>query len=315
MLSNSFRPFFDVLADQGFETTQSPDGSNVAVLVQITRSKAETLGLIAQAFRLAQPGGVVIVDGDKTDGIESALKQCREILPADGVISKAHGKLFWMLRPDVLPADLQVWEAGLALTANPEGFMTAPGMFSVDKVDTGSALLAGHFDQTLKGTLADLGAGWGWLSAQALSCGGDISRIDLYEAEQAALEAAKANLTDPRAQFFWSDVRALKTPEKYDAVICNPPFHQSRAAEPAIGLDFIQKAAEILKPTGTLWLVANRQLPYEARLDHCFGRWDTLEETHHFKVIKASRPLAKPSRNRNQKPLKSRQGRQIIRRT
>ena len=76
----------------------------------------------------------------------------------------------------------------------------------------------------------------------------------------------------------------------YDAVIANPPFHQGRAAEPDLGAAFIAAAARILKPSGRLLLVANRQLPYEAAVAAAFRHWEKLAEDGVYKVIQAERP-------------------------
>ena len=73
-------------------------------------------------------------------------------------------------------------------------------------------------------------------------------------------------------------------------MICNPPFHAGRAADPALGVAFIAAAGRILKPGGALWLVANRHLPYERALDARFQTLQTLAETGRFKAILASRP-------------------------
>jgi 16S rRNA (guanine1207-N2)-methyltransferase len=292
---NTDRVQYDRLNGLGCRVAKAADGGYAASLVQITRSKAETFALIAKALELTAFGGVVIVDGAKTDGIESVLKQCKTHLPVDGVIAKSHGKLFWMARPENLPEGIVGLKSALTLSPNKDGFQTAAGMFSPEHVDQGSAQLAAHFDGRIKGHVADLGAGWGWLAAQALTAG-SIGNIDLFEAEKTALDAAAVNITDARAQFHWQDVRTLKTATPYDHVICNPPFHQGRAAEPAIGVDFIRKAAEILKPNGMLWLVANRQLPYEAALDQCFGHWKYLDETSAFKAILANKPRSPSAR-------------------
>ena len=144
-LVNSFRPEYDRLTRQGYSVTAQPDGSYAATLVHITRSKQETLGLIAQAFQLTLPGGVIVVDGAKTDGIESALKQCKSLFDISGLTVKAHGKLFWINRPDALPDQINDWIAALAPKPNRDGFLTAPGMFSMDRVDFGSAMLAAAF--------------------------------------------------------------------------------------------------------------------------------------------------------------------------
>ncbi len=69
----------------------------------------------------------------------------------------------------------------------------------------------------------------------------------------------------------------------------NPPFHDSHAANPALGVAFITAAAKVLKPGGKLLMVANRNLPYEAALAQAFASFTTLEENDRFKVIEAVR--------------------------
>jgi len=296
-LFNSFRPGFDALQARGYRVAAQPEGKFAAMMVHVTRSKAETLGLVASALSLCQAGGTVIVDGPRKDGIDSVLKHCRKFLEIDQVVVKNHGRMFWMTRPETLPDEILDWKRGLELSRNSDGFLTAPGMFSSAHIDAGSALLAEHFDDRLAGHIADLGAGWGWLSLQALEAGKDgITQIDLYEAEARALDAAKANIRDERAQFFWSDVTKLPPAARYDAIICNPPFHQGRAATPSLGLEFITTARKLLKPGGSLWLVANRQLPYENTLAASFARLTPLAENAQFKVVLASKPIAGTTR-------------------
>ncbi|MBA3325767.1 MAG: methyltransferase, partial [Rhodobacteraceae bacterium] len=178
---------------------------------------------------------------------------------------------------------------------NAAGFVTEAGLFSADGPDPGSQRLAAAFDagagSRLKGRVADLGAGWGWLAHEALVRCPGISSIDLYEAEARALDAARCNVPDPRAAFHWADVRTLRRADPaHDAVIANPPFHAGRAAEPELGRAFVAAAARLLKPSGRFLMVANRQLPYEAALDAAFGRWEKLSENGAFKVIAAERP-------------------------
>ena len=82
-----------------------------------------------------------------------------------------------------------------------------------------------------------------------------------------------------------------KPVEPYHTVICNPPFHQGRKADPAIGISFIEAAARIMKPSGQFLMVANRQLPYEAAMEMHFKSWEILEQDRAFKIIRARRPL------------------------
>ncbi len=279
-IEQGFSPTAKALEEAGFAVFPRAEGRYGMVMVNLTRFRAENLANIARAS--AMTDGLVLVNGAKTEGIESLLKMVKNITPVD-VMSKAHGKIF-SFEATPMP---QEWLLAGEMARNKDGFMTAPGMFSFEKVDVGSTLLAPHLEG-LKGRVADLGAGWGWLAAQAL--GPEVSEMVLFEAEQKAVEAAKLNLMDPRVRFEWADVLALPKQLPFDVVISNPPFHQSRAAEPSLGVGFIQAAAKLLKPKGRFLMVANRQLPYERALEGGFRKVEMLGQTNGFKLFEASSP-------------------------
>jgi len=279
-IEQGFFPTAKALEGAGFAVSAHAEGRFGMVLVNLTRAKAENLANIARACAMSD--GLVLVNGAKTEGIESLLKAVKKITPVD-VMSKAHGKVFWF-EANQMPVE---WLANGEMSANKDGFMTAPGMFSSEKVDIGSALLAPYLEG-LKGRVADLGAGWGWLSAQAL--GPDVTELVLIEAEHKAVEASKLNVTDARVRIEWADVLNLPKQLPFDVVISNPPFHQSRTAEPALGVSFIHAAAKLLKPKGRFLMVANRQLPYEHALNGAFRKVQMLEQTNGFKLFEASLP-------------------------
>jgi len=149
------------------------------------------------------------------------------------------------------------------------GFVTRPGVFSADGSDRGSVLLAAALPEKIKGHVADLGAGWGYLSRAILAHDG-VKSLDLVEADREALDCARENITDPRAVFHWADATSFKPARPWDVVVMNPPFHTSRAADPELGAAFIRAAHRGLLPSGSLWLVANRHLPYDRILTPLF---------------------------------------------
>lgn len=288
----TFRPIHDVLAGQGRTVATAPEGQAAMVVVNLTRSRAETLGAIAEALALLEPGGQLVITGAKSDGIDSIARQVGGAIPIEGAFVKAHGRVFWTTRPDVLPEVVAEWSEQARPAANGDGFFAGPGMFSYERADPGSRRLALSFVGRLSGRVADLGAGWGWLAAAALDQNPGITEIDLYEADLPALEAARINVPDPRARFHWSDATGLGAGvPPYDAVITNPPFHLGRAAEPDLGAAFIVAASRILKPGGRLMLVANRHLPYEAPLGAAFRNVEKLSEDGIYKVFLAAGPL------------------------
>ena len=163
-------------------------------------------------------------------------------------------------------------------------------MFSEDHIDKGSALLASHLEGKLSGHGADLGGGWGYLAKQVLAANPKITGLDLYEAEKTALDCAALNVSDTRAAFHWQDVTALTRKNACDFIVMNPPFHQSRKADPALGQAFIRRAAQLLSQNGKLFMVANRQLAYETTLADCFRHVEEIEITPQFKCIFARKP-------------------------
>lgn len=279
-----FKPDHDHFA-QSYAVT--PTAPYAAALVCLPRSREAARALIAQAAAEVAPGGVIAVDGQKTDGIDAALKELRGRVDLSESLSKAHGKLATFRAGP----DLSDWLARPRLV---EGFQTLPGIFSADGPDKGSILLASALPAKLSGKVADLGAGWGFLAAEILKRPG-VKRLDLVEAEADALTCARHNVTDPRAEFHWADACTWRPDSLLDAVVMNPPFHLGRDADPGLGAAFIRAARRMLAPNGSLWLVANRHLPYDSALSESFLSHEDVAGDGGFRVIHATKPRrAKP---------------------
>ncbi|WP_126974976.1 class I SAM-dependent methyltransferase [Frigidibacter oleivorans] len=286
-----FRPDHDALAARGLRVMPEPEGQDhAAAVVFLPRSRAEGRDRVAQAMARCRPGAPVWIDGQKTDGIDTMLRDLRARLPVPDPLAQAHGKC---VRIAADPAALADWQADDLIPA--PGFVTRPGVFSAEAVDAGSALLAGALPVEMKGRVVDLGAGWGWLAAQVLARPG-VTQLDLIEADHTALACARSNIDDPRAAFHWADATRLTAGEPYQAVVCNPPFHTGRATDPTLGQAFIAAAARILSGSGTLWLVANRQLPYEAALAASFREVEPLAVSGGFKLFRAAQPQSRRPR-------------------
>ena len=146
--------------------------------------------------------------------------------------------------------------------------------------------------------MADLGAGWGLLSAKILESA-EVASLDLVEAEHAALACARANLDDARARFHWADVRAMPLARAgHETVVANPPFHDGREVSLALGTAFLEAGARLLKPSGRLWVVANRTLPYERVLERAFVEWSEVGGDRTYKLLCAARPRTPAARAR-----------------
>ncbi|MFN7004138.1 MAG: class I SAM-dependent methyltransferase [Roseinatronobacter sp.] len=280
-----FKPDHDAFSAAGYTCLREVDESVAMSLVCLPRSKAQGRALVAKACSVTAPGGLVVVDGQKTDGIESMLRDLRatEIRPA--VLSKAHGKMLWF-GATALP---ETWQARGQQEIG-GGFVTAEGVFSADGIDPASQLLAESLPEKLGAHVVDLGAGWGYLAARILARE-SVKALDLVEADHTALDCARTNITDTRARFHWADATRWRPEGAANTVVMNPPFHTGRAAEPDLGRAFIASAAAMLAPQGQLWMVANRHLPYEGALSEAFKDVTELAGDNRFKILMAARPL------------------------
>jgi 16S rRNA (guanine1207-N2)-methyltransferase len=282
-----FRPDHDALAARGVAVRPDlpEEGGFALALVCLPRARDAARALIAAALARVGPGGAVVVDGQKTEGIDAIYREVRARLPGlSEPLAKAHGKIF------ALPtgATLDDWTAAPQPVA--DGFVTLPGVFAAERPDAGSALLAAALPERLKGRGVDLGAGWGYLARAAL-VRQDVTALDLVEADHAALACARLNVTDPRATFHWADAVTFRPARPAHWVVCNPPFHHGRAADPALGQAFLGAAARMLAPEGTLWLVANRHLPYDRTLSQVFREVHEMPGSPAFRLTRASRPF------------------------
>ncbi|NSY38025.1 methyltransferase [Leisingera sp. ANG59] len=283
LIIQPLRPDHDHFEGQGYTCAPALEAGAeyAAAVVFLPRAKALARMLVAQAA--AVTAGQVLIDGAKTEGIDSVLKDLRKRCAPSAPVSKAHGKVFWIEGG----TDLSDW-----LPDGPqqvEGFITAPGVFSADGIDPASRMLAAALPQKLGRCVADLGAGWGYLSAQVLQREG-VEELHLVEADHAALACARLNAADPRSHFHWADARTWKAPGVVNTVVMNPPFHSGRAAEPALGQAFIASAASMLAASGSLWMVANRHLPYETALAEKFAQVREEGGDNRFKILHAAKP-------------------------
>ena len=254
----------------------------------LTKHKEENFANVARAWTLLMPGGTLVCAGANEDGAASLEKHVAKALGLAGNLSKYHSRVFWLMRGGRAPPDY--WHALSQLRPVGDGsWLSQPGIFSWDRIDKGSKLLAMHLPDDLSGHVADFGCAWGFLAREVLARSSEVTRIDLIDAEHRAIEAAQANITDARASFHWLDLATEAAPAIYDAIVCNPPFHAGRRADPALGQRIIAAAARALKPSGRFYMVANRGLPYEPQLAANFTSFQTLIDNNKFRVTVAIR--------------------------
>jgi 16S rRNA (guanine1207-N2)-methyltransferase len=262
------------------------DGSCAAMTVLAPQGVLERRYTLAHALRVLAAGGRLTALAPKDRGGQRLPKELTEFGCAVGQISRRHHRICMTVRPD-RPVGLDdAIAAGGPQVPPVLGLWSQSGIFSWDRPDPGSLMLLRHLPP-LAGAGADFGCGVGLLSLAALESSA-LQSVALIDIDRRAIDAARRNVTDPRADFVWGDVRD-GTLQDLDFVVMNPPFHDGGAEDRSLGDAFIRRAAAVLKPRGACWLVANRHLPYEAHLKASFKVVRQVEQGEGYKIYEARR--------------------------
>ena len=261
-------------------------GSLATMTMLAPPATAERRYALALSLRALADGGRLIAAAPKDKGGSRLRKELEGLGCTVNEDSRRHHRIATVKRPAPNPA----WDEAIAEGAprlHPGlGLWTQPGVFSWDRIDPGTALLAKKLPP-LAGKGADLGAGLGVLS-HAVLASPKVEHLTLVEIDGRAVEAARRNVSDPRAQILWADVRSSGVePASLDFVVMNPPFHDAGTEDKALGQAFIRQAAALLRKGGVLWLVANRHLPYEHLLGELFRNVQPRADEGGYKVIEA----------------------------
>lgn len=286
------RPLYRVLEAAGKSPSPVITGETYDMaLILCSKHRGEIENRVADALERVNTGGFIVVAGSKDEGIATLRKTLQKLGLTVESTPKYHGIALWFACPE--NADDYIAKLRHPEVTVEGRFTAAPGMFSHDEIDGGSELLASRLPTDFDGNAADFGAGWGYLSIALAEKSPRTARIDLFEADHAALEFAKTNLLEncPKqtARFFWQDLVNEAPKEKYDMIIMNPPFHSGQSTEVSLGQAFIKQVAGALRNGGKLYLVANRGLPYETALAEHFRTSSELCRNARFKVLIAQK--------------------------
>ncbi len=292
-----FKPRAAALEKHGITLAEKLEGPFDLVMVMPERQKEMTLYDLARAHDLLADGGMLLCSLPNDWGAKRFEQRLKEVAGHAGTLSKNHCRVFWAKKSaDWNQEMLKEWRGGGEFRkVVDDRFSSVPGLFGWDRIDPGSQMLVENLPADMAGQAADLGCGWGFLSDFILRNRPGVTKLDVYDADGKAIEAAKMNLAgaNPRARvrFLWHNVTGgLDRPAYYDWIVTNPPFHETRQPDPVIGMRFIIAAAQALKPDGQLWLVANKHLPYEKLMREGFAETAVVVQKDGYKILMGKTP-------------------------
>jgi 16S rRNA (guanine1207-N2)-methyltransferase len=241
---------------------------------------------MALALRALAPGGSFRALARNDRGGTRLRKELQAFGCTVTETARRHHRIVVCARPaNMTGVDEALMDGGPRLVAGLD-LWSQPGVFSWDRIDPGTTLLMHHLP-ALSGRGADFGCGIGIL-ARAVLASAKVEQMVLVDIDQRAIKAAQRNLSDPRVRFRWADVRD-PDPDmtELDFVVMNAPFHDAGTEDRMLPLSFVKRTAEVLRPGGVCWLVANRHLPYEAAMKSLFKRVELKSETGGYKSYEA----------------------------
>jgi 16S rRNA (guanine1207-N2)-methyltransferase len=264
----------------------TPAAAFASIVMAAPAGTLERRYAIAMALRALAPGEAFTALAANDKGGLRLAKELAAFGCAVEEASKSRWRICATRRPAVLIGLDEAVQAGGPQLVEGIGLWSQPGVFSWDRIDPGSRILAARLP-ALAGRGADLGCGVGFLALAVLRADG-VQRLDLIDIDRRAIAAARANVIDPRAHFHWRDATGHAAGLKdLDFVVMNPPFHAAAIEDKSLGLAFIRRASQLLRPGGVCWLVANRHLPYEAALAAHFTSVRLDHEADGYKVFEA----------------------------
>lgn len=165
-------------------------------------------------------------------------------------------------------------------------------VFSRTRLDIGARFFMAHLPENVEGEMADLGCGNGVIGLTLLAQNPQ-AQVTFVDESYMALASSRLNVEHnlpdalPRCEFVVNNALAGIEPDRFHAVLCNPPFHQQHAITDHIAWQMFNDARRCLKYGGELRVVGNRHLDYYRKLKKVFGNCTSIATNNKFVVLKA----------------------------
>lgn len=278
-----------------FDFSPWGDGSLDRIYYRVSKEKAVVNHVINQASRLLKSGGELVLIGAKNEGTKTYYDKARKLLGQGELNKLGKGGFCGVVTRQGEAGELLDDRDYRQLRPIFDDFISKPGLFGWDKLDQGSQFLAGYFDQiwpqlsTERPRVLDLGCGYGYLSARAHQHG--VDSILATDNNAAAVIACQQNFNRLAIKgSVVADDCAASQDERFDLVLCNPPFHQGFAVEGELTDRFLARAARLTARNGMALFVTNMFIPLERKAKGVFAGVDTFADNGSFKLVRLTRP-------------------------
>jgi len=261
-------------------------------LLHLPRGRELQQQLLQLAGALLRPGGRLIFVGAKNEGIKSAVRYATRIYGRAGVVSRKggyHAAIAYRPAVAISPPQVVFTSHPIVVDGAQTELMACAGAFAPDRLDDGAAALISGM-QIVPGTrVLDLGCGTGLVALAAGRQGGDVIAVDVSARAVASAQRTLAANGHPSASVHLCCGAGAIDDATFDTVVTNPPFHKGHDVSFEVSQLFVREAARVLKPGGSVYLVANTHLDYGRWLKQHFGNAGTAYENNRFRVWHATK--------------------------
>lgn len=275
-----------------FDFSPWADASLDRVFYRVSKEKPVVHHVINEAGRILKPGGELVLCGHKAEGAKTYIEKASAYLgqpqKAKKISQHYTARLRRAERLSQPLDDSDYTTPRRIFTENDIAFFSKPGLFGWQKRDKGSALLwevaAPRLQCSGATSLLDLGCGYGYLALMTHWL--PLQRRVLTDNNAAALAMAAYNVEHNgiSAEVIGADC-GDSIMDTFDAVLCNPPFHQGFSVSGDLTDRFLGSARSHLTSAGRAWFVVNRFIPLEQKARGVFAHADVLADRDGFKVV------------------------------
>lgn len=261
-------------------------------LFRVAKEKALVHHVINAALEKLPPGGTLMLSGYKGDGIKTYIEKAATRAQGEVQIERDSGALLGIItRGAELGAplnDMDYAQPRQIALSDEFTVWTKPGVFGWQKIDAGSAFLCEHLTQVWPQApqhVLDLGCGYGYLTVRA-AAQWPTAHFIATDNNIAATQICARNLQERKimGRVECSDVGDTLH-AKFDAILCNPPFHQGFAHERALTEKFLRQTQRLLQRGGRALLVVNQFIGLEKIAEPLFKRVDVIASNKSFKLV------------------------------
>ncbi len=292
-----------------FDFNQFPEAAFDLLIYRLSKEKAVVHHVINQSARVLKKNGQLIMAGGKKEGIKTYTDKATSYLHSEKNIIKLNRDI-WLTALVNQHSDQPKLDdknySELTTIAEQDGltFISKPGVFGWNKLDQGSSLLLEQMPDFMKrqsipedkqtGRVLDLGCGYGYLLANMKQFG--FETLVGTDNNASAVAAIKATLAANQLEGEIIPANCADSiTEPFDAIVCNPPFHQGFSVDNEMTERFLATTRRLLVSGGAAIFVVNLFIPLEEKAKKHFKRVDLLANNKSFKVIRLSgkRPIYK----------------------